>query len=113
MRHGHARSKATTTPEYRAWMQMRYRCFNPRCEDFARYGGREITVAPEWCGRGGFERFLAHIGLKPEPKRLYSLDRIDPDGNYEPGNVRWATAAEQRANQSTRLSWWMPGDPAP
>lgn len=84
------------TPTYRSWQAMVTRCTNPKRDDWKYYGGRGITVAAEWVGRGGFQRFLAHIGERPEG---LSLDRIDNNGNYEPGNVRWATASEQRLNQ--------------
>jgi hypothetical protein len=90
------------TPEYRAWKGMRDRCTNPRCSSFPRYGGRGITVALEWLGPGGFERFLAHIG--PRPSERHSLDRIDSDGNYSPGNVRWATIHQQNRNKADTRS---------
>jgi hypothetical protein len=89
------------TPEYNAWLAM-----NDRCTDSNNrwYGRKGIKVCPEWQGPGGFERWYAHIGPKPEPKYLYSQDRYpNPAGNYEPGNVRWATKAEQRNNQSKTL----------
>jgi hypothetical protein len=72
---------------------MRHRCSNPNTQYWANYGGRGIRVAPEW---DDFAVFLADVGRKPGPG--YSLDRIDNDGNYEPGNVRWATAAQQSQN---------------
>ncbi len=74
------------------------RCTNPRHPDWPNYGGRGIVVADEWRGRGGFDRFLAHVG--PKPTAGHSIDRIDNDRGYEPGNVRWATRSEQ--NQNTR-----------
>lgn len=63
----------------------------------ADYYDRGIRVAPEWTGAGGFNRFLAHIGPRPSPE--HSLDRIENDGDYAPGNVRWATAKEQQRNR--------------
>lgn len=78
---------------------MQQRCHNPNHKFFRFYGGRGIAVHPEWRITGGFERFLAHIGPRPEPKHLYSVERIDNEGNYESGNVRWATAKEQAANR--------------
>jgi len=84
---------------------MLTRATNPNISHAHRYSGRGITVAAEWDYGGdgkGFERFVAHIGPKPTPK--HSVDRIDNDGNYEPGNVRWATTPEQAANRSrTRM----------
>jgi hypothetical protein len=90
LRHGHRR-KDGTTPEYRAWMKMRGRCNNL---DNANYGGRGIVVCPRW---DVYENFLADMG--PKPSRGHSLDRIDPNGDYEPGNCRWATATTQQRNR--------------
>lgn len=90
------------TPEYRAWKGMRERCTKPRHPSFAHYGGRGIKVCEEWLGPGGFERFLAHVGQRPSPG--HSIDRINPDGNYEPENVRWATIDVQNRNKGdTRM----------
>lgn len=77
---------------------MKGRCFTRSNRKFHRYGGRGITVSPEWLGDDGFARFLAHVGRRPSAK--HSLDRIDNDRNYEPGNVRWATRAQQSQNKS-------------
>ena len=74
---------------------MKYRCTNPNSHKYPRYGGRGITVCDEWLE--SFQAFYDHIGDAPTPK--HSLDRIDNDGNYEPGNVRWATPHQQRVNQ--------------
>lgn len=82
------------SPEYYSWMSMKSRCTNPNRENWMRYGGRGITVCERWMK---FSNFLEDMGLRPGPK--YSIDRIDPDGNYEPGNCRWATSAEQAMNK--------------
>jgi hypothetical protein len=94
--HGHTRGHAMT-PEYTAWMSMRRRCEDPRGPMFRHYGGRGISVCRRW--RKSFEAFLADVGPRPSP--LHSLDRIDNDRNYEPGNVRWATRIEQASNKRT------------
>jgi len=88
-RGGSARSR-----EYRSWDAMRARCTNRKCKDFPDYGGRGITVCDHW---KSFANFLADMGPKPSPQ--HSIDRRDNDGNYEPGNCRWATALEQRHNR--------------
>lgn len=93
-RHGHT-TATWQSQEYRAWASMIQRCHNPRHPRFRDWGGRGIRVCDEW--RADFMAFLAHIGPKPSPE--LSLDRIDNNGNCEPGNVRWATAVVQRANQ--------------
>lgn len=73
---------------------MRQRCADKNDVSYAIYGGRGIKVCPEW---RSFEKFIADVGEKPTP--AHTLDRIDPDGDYEPGNVRWATRKEQSANR--------------
>ena len=83
------------TPEYNAWRAMIKRCTNPRSQKWHVYGGRGITVCEEW--RHNSKAFLEYMGPRPSPK--HSLDRYpNNDGNYEPGNVRWATQREQTRN---------------
>ena len=82
------------TPEYRAWAHIVERCTVPNTKGFENYGGRGITICDEW--RHDFMAFYRHVGKHPSPK--HSIDRIDNDGNYEPGNVRWATSQTQRNN---------------
>jgi hypothetical protein len=82
-------------PEYNSWANMVQRCHNPDHPKFHYYGGRGISVCSVW--RESFPAFLAHIGPRPSPG--HSIDRFpDNNGNYEPGNVRWATQKEQVAN---------------
>ena len=87
------------TPEYHSWQAMKARSLNPNNPAYPRYGGRGITVWPGWVH--DFVAFYEHIGPRPPG---HSLDRIDNDGNYEPGNVRWATASEQAFNRRVRDS---------
>lgn len=84
------------TPEYAAWIGMRRRCKNPERKDYPRYGGRGIRVCAEW--DTSFGAFINDMGARPGPG--YSIDRINHDGHYEPGNVRWATAQQQTENRS-------------
>jgi hypothetical protein len=92
--HGHARGHSTS-PEYRSWSGMIQRCRNPENPGWKNYGGRGIKVCERW---RSFENFLADMGRKPSP--LHSIDRFpNNDGNYEPGNCRWATRFEQRHNR--------------
>jgi len=85
------------TAEYEAWCNMRRRCSDANGKDWPLYGGRGISVCARW--DSSFEAFYADVGDRPG--RGYSIDRIDVNGNYEPGNVRWATASEQRRNRRT------------
>jgi hypothetical protein len=87
-----------TDYRYNLWKSMKARCYNPRRNGFKYYGGRGIEVYEWW--RSDFEAFARYLDeeLGPRPEGC-SLDRIDTDGNYEPGNIRWATALEQRHNR--------------
>jgi hypothetical protein len=112
LRRGHSKScgclaselsskRATThgmhgTPEYRSWRSMKARCLNPRHVHFDCYGGRNlpVTIYPDWIP--SFAAWFADAGSRPLG---CSLDRIDPSGNYEPDNIRWSDAKQQRQNQ--------------
>lgn len=84
------------TKEWFAWARMIARCKYPCVERYARYGGRGIKVCEQWAE--SFPQFLQDVGEAPSPE--HQLDRIDNDGNYEPGNVRWATRSENVRNSS-------------
>lgn len=88
------------TSEYEAWRSAKQRCTNAKRLGWKNYGGRGIGMAAEWLH--DFAAFLSHIGLKPGPG--YSLDRIDNDGDYTPGNVHWATAKQQIANRRSQAT---------
>lgn len=86
----------SSMPEYRIWTGMLARCSNPGSSAFYRYGARGISVCQRW--RDDFENFYADMGPRPSPR--HSIDRIDNDGNYEPGNCRWATPDVQAKNKA-------------
>lgn len=91
--HGHAR-RGGKSLEYICWTNMKARCLYPKNNRYEYYGGRGIKVCERWLE--SFENFLADMGPRP---RGMSIDRINPDGNYEPGNCRWATSKEQNNNK--------------
>jgi hypothetical protein len=83
------------TPEYVAWSDMKHRCFNPSNPEYRHYGGRGISVCQRW--RDSFQNFFNDMGLRPS--ETHSLDRYpNNDGDYEPGNCRWASKSEQSSN---------------
>ncbi len=88
------------TPEFNIWWLMKDRCKNKSNKDYKNYGGRGISVHPSWiCS---FQNFINDVGRRTSKK--HQLDRIDNNGNYEPGNVRWATQKEQSENKRTNVS---------
>ncbi len=96
----------TFTPIYRKWDSMIRRCHNENHPQYKNYGWRGIGVCEAWLN--SFEQFFADVGLPPAPG--YSLDRIDNDGNYEPGNVRWATHIEQQNKKTNNHIVVLGGD---
>lgn len=93
----HGESRGGKSAEYIAWRGMTDRCTNRNNGRWDDYGGRGITVCERWTGANGYVNFLADMGRRPS--HWHSLDRKENDGNYEPGNCRWATKVEQARNK--------------
>lgn len=94
----HTKHGLSKSREYLAWVNMRGRCSGRDHKCWPNYGGRGITVCQKW--DASFEAFYQDVG--PSPGKGFELDRIDNDGNYEPGNCRWVTKAENNANRRPR-----------
>ena len=92
------------SPEYSSWRSMKSRCECATSKDYPHYGGRGITVYPEWSA--SFEAFLQHLGPRPPGS---TLDRIDNAKGYEPSNVRWATLGLQARNRRSSYTWHIRG----
>lgn len=101
--HGYAGMR---TPEYMAWVNMRQRCLNPKNKRFADYGGRGVSICHEW--RSSFSAFLRDVG--PRPSARHSIERHDNDGDYRPGNCRWATMSEQQSNTRRNIFYTIQGE---
>jgi len=100
-KHGHCiNNNHRLSPEYRAWEGMKRRVLNRNDVGYSNYGGRGIMICERWLDHeNGFVNFLSDMGHRPT--ELYSLDRIDVNGNYEKNNCRWATVEEQSNNKRT------------
>lgn len=84
---------------YMRWKSMLQRCTNPKASNYKRYGGKGVTVCARW--RESFAAFAADMGECPG--KAFTVDRLRNSGNYEPGNCRWATKAQQNANRASVL----------
>jgi hypothetical protein len=97
VKHGQRHTKL-----YKVWLSMKNRCNNTADCKYNLYGGRGIRVCEEW--QSDFQAYHDYVSSLPHyGEKGYSLDRIDNDGNYEPGNVRWATQKEQSNNKRTNI----------
>lgn len=85
----------TKHPLYGTWYQIKRRCNTPWAPNFSDYGGRGISICKEW--NDSLEDFAEYVG--PKPAEGMTIDRIDNDGNYESGNVKWSTQSEQQRNR--------------
>lgn len=92
----------THSKEWDALNKAKRRCYNPKDSNYKWYGARGIKVCNRWLEKGlGISNFVEDLGRAPS--KHHSLDRIDPDKDYEPGNCRWATSTEQALNQRRRI----------
>ena len=98
MTHGHT-TRRRPSLEYNTWRSMRARCGDPKADRYPHYGGRGIRVCQAW--EKDFARFLSDVG--PRPSRDHFLDRIDNNGDYRPGNVKWSTRSEQQRNTAQNV----------
>lgn len=88
---------SSNTGTYKSWQAMKSRCLNPKADQWENYGGRGVQICPQWIAT--FETFMVDMGERPPGK---TLDRIDTNGNYEPGNCRWSSAQAQAQNRRPR-----------
>ena len=93
-KHQHTSRSHTPSPTYSSWIKAKQRCNNPNVPNWVDYGGRGIKVCDRWLD--SFENFLADMGERPDGT---TIDRINNDGNYEPGNCKWSTPKEQSNNR--------------
>ena len=107
-KHGNA-SRAGVSYLYRAWQNMKARCYNPKSTHYSYYGQRGIRVCDEWINN--FQAFADHMGERPSDK--HTLDRVDPDGDYTPDNTRWADKKTQSVNRRNTILVTFNGETKP
>lgn len=107
-KHGHAHRRTKSADEYVIWLGMRHRCNTPQKAKHKNHAGRGIKVCARW---DDFAAFLEDMG--PRPSKAHSIERIDNDGDYEPGNCRWATVKEQAHNKRTNHLLTLDGETLP
>lgn len=95
-----------TNYEYNSWVSMIQRCTNPSCKDYKHYGARGITICDAWLN--SFEAFYMMVGPRPAPN--YTLERIDYEKGYEPGNVKWIPRSEQPKNKRDNVRLTIDGE---
>lgn len=105
--HGQSGNAQQRTPAYKAWVRMRDRCYNTKSWRYKYYGGKGVTISDEW---QSFENFFRDMG---QPAVGMSLDRINPNGNYELSNCRWATLQQQAANKTNTVYLTIDGEKIP
>lgn len=94
---GRRRHGLTGSVEFKIWVGMKTRCYNPDANGYHNYGALGVVLCDRWLGEQGFVNFLADMGPRPTPE--HSIDRYpNKNGNYEPGNCRWATRKDQMRN---------------
>lgn len=98
--HYHSRVFRKTRPLYSVWMNMKRRCLEPANSHYPDYGGRGIKICESWLS--SYYAFEADMGDRPTP--FHQLDRINNDGDYEPGNCRWTTATVQARNRRRKIN---------
>ncbi len=94
------------SPEYTAWVAIKQRCYNPKHDSYPQYGGRGIAMFEPW--KESYDLFLEHVGRRPY--RGYSIDRIDTNVGYFPGNLRWASASQQQRNRRDNMNLTFDGE---
>jgi len=108
VRHGDA-PRGSVSRLYRAWQNMKARCYNPNHTYYSYYGARGIEVCDKW--RDDYPAFARDMGEPPSPQ--HSLDRVDPDGGYTPDNTRWADKRTQSVNRRNAIMVTFKGETHP